>query len=111
MVEIENSHTYTTPTPHTHSTHSHLTHTPHTHTHSTHSHPHRYVNSLDPCEHTLTIRIKLCHLIETLMTKSRDLSFRAEVQFRNQVAQVLARWLRGEVYISENISHEQNLHK
>ena len=45
------------------------------------------------------------------MIKSRDLSFRAEVQFRNQVAQCLVQWLSGEVFISENISHEQNLHK
>lgn len=71
----------------------------------------RYVHSLDPSEHALTIRIKICHLIETVMSKSRDLSFRAEVQFRNQVAQYLIQWIRGEVYISENISHEENLHK
>jgi len=71
----------------------------------------RYVNSLEACEHTLRIRIKICTLVDSLMSKSRDLSFRAEVQFRNQVAQFLIQWLRGEVYISENISHEENLHK
>lgn len=73
--------------------------------------PNRYVDSLETSERSLTIKIKICHLIETLMQHSRDLSFWAEVQFRNQVAGYLTRWMRGEVYISENSSHEENLQK
>ena len=45
------------------------------------------------------------------MQHARDVSFWAEVQFRNQVARYLTQWITGKVYISENSSHEENLQK
>ena len=66
---------------------------------------------MEMSERSLTIKIKICHLTETLMQRHMDLNFRAEVQFRNQVAEYLAMWMRGEVIISDNASHEENLQK
>jgi neurofibromin 1 len=69
-----------------------------------------YVNSLDSTTRSLTISVKLCHLIETLMQHSRDLSFRQEVQFRNQVAEHLTGWVKGQVCLSaSSTSHMENV--
>lgn len=46
-----------------------------------------------------------------LMQHSRDLSFRQEVQFRNQIAEYLTSWVKGQVCISANASHKENLQK
>ena len=66
---------------------------------------------MEVSERSLTIRIKICHLISSLMQHNMDLNFRAEVQFRNQVAEYLAMWMRGGVVISESPSHEESLQK
>ena len=66
---------------------------------------------MEASERSLTIKIKICQLITTLMQHHMDLNFRAEVQFRNQVAEYLAMWMTGELVISENASHVENLQK
>ena len=71
----------------------------------------RYVDKMDTSDRSLTIKIKICHLISSLMQHHMDLNFRAEVQFRNQVAEYLAMWVRGEVVTSENLSHVETLQK
>lgn len=71
----------------------------------------RYVHKMETSERSLTIKIKICHLISSIMQHLMDLNFRAEVQFRNQVAEYLSVWMRGEVVISENPSHVETLQK
>ena len=46
-----------------------------------------------------------------VMLRSRDLSFRQEVPFRNAMADHLTQWVSGDVHISERSSHKENLHK
>ena len=70
-----------------------------------------YVHNLEASEHSLTIRIKVCHLLESVMQRFRDLSFRAEVQFRNQVSEYLTKWITGKVCTQENSSHMESLLK
>ena len=87
------------------------------------------MNSLDSTAKSLTIRVKLCHLIEIvsftffqylvytflnpiqLMHHSRDLSFRQEIQFRNQLAEHLTGWVNGQMNIAANTSHKENVQK
>ena len=46
------------------------------------------------------------------MQHSRDLSFRQEVQFRNQVAEHLTGWVKGQVCLSaSSTSHMENVQK
>ena len=53
----------------------------------------------------------LSSLLLQLMQHSRDLSFRQEVQFRNQLAEYLTSWVKGQVCIAANASHQENLQK
>lgn len=69
----------------------------------------QYVHNLLHGERSLTLKIKTSHLIETLMQRSRELSFHHEVHFRNQLAEYLTSWVSGEVCVLENCSHGQNL--
>ena len=71
----------------------------------------RYVHKMESSEHSFTIKIKICHLVETLMQHHMMLNIRSEVQFRNQVADCLSLWMRGKVFISENVSHLESLQK
>ncbi len=71
----------------------------------------RYVNDMDLSERSVAIKIKICHLVETLMQHHMLLNFKSEVQFRNKVANCLAKWMRGVVFISENATHLESLQK
>lgn len=66
---------------------------------------------MDSGERSLTIKIKICSLLGTLMQHHLELNFKAEVQFRNQVAEYLVLWMTGELVIAENASHMQSLQK
>ncbi len=71
----------------------------------------RYAHKMDVIDRSLTIKIKICHLIETTVQHSMYLNFRAEVHFRNQVAEYLTMWMRGEIVIADYTSHEESLQK
>jgi len=66
---------------------------------------------MDLSERSVAIKIKICHLVEKLMQHHMQLNFKSEVQFRNQVAEFLAKWMRGVVFISADASHLESLQK
>ena len=66
---------------------------------------------MDLSERSVAIKIKICHLVEKLMQHHMQLNFKSEVQFRNQVAECLAKWMRGVVFISADASHLESLQK
>lgn len=69
----------------------------------------RYVNSLALVEKSLTIKIKLCGLLQAVMVNSRELSFHNEIQFRNSLVEYLTQWVSGELCVADQCTHEDNL--
>ncbi|XP_040571379.1 neurofibromin isoform X2 [Lepeophtheirus salmonis] len=55
----------------------------------------RYVRHLDTTVQTLHIKAKLCLLVETMMKRRDDLSFRQEMKFRNKLVEYLTDWAMG----------------
>ena len=55
----------------------------------------RYVRHLDTTVMTLHIKTKLCQLVDTMMRRRDDLSFRQEMKFRNKLVEYLTDWVMG----------------
>ena len=55
----------------------------------------RYARHLDACVGTVTIRIRVCQLVESMMKRRDDLSFRQEIKFRNKLVDYLTDWIMG----------------
>ena len=55
----------------------------------------RYVRHLDTTVLTLHIKTKLCQLVEAMMKRRDDLSFRQEMKFRNKLVEYLTDWVMG----------------
>lgn len=55
----------------------------------------RYARHLDMSVHGLHIKTKLCQLVEVMMHRRDDLSFRQEMKFRNKLVEYLTDWVMG----------------
>ncbi|XP_062578923.1 neurofibromin-like isoform X10 [Saccostrea cucullata] len=62
----------------------------------------RYVRHLDSTVHAIQIKIKLCQLVEAMMHRRDDLTFRQEMKFRNKLVEYLTDWIMGN-------SHQVNI--
>ncbi|XP_021368387.1 neurofibromin-like isoform X2 [Mizuhopecten yessoensis] len=62
----------------------------------------RYVRHLDSTVHAIQIKIKLCQLVEAMMVRRDDLTFRQEMKFRNKLVEYLTDWIMGN-------SHQVNI--
>ncbi|KAJ8312996.1 hypothetical protein KUTeg_010369 [Tegillarca granosa] len=61
-----------------------------------------YVRHLDSTVHAIQIKIKLCQLVEAMMNRRDDLTFRQEMKFRNKLVEYLTDWIMGN-------SHQVNI--
>ncbi|CAF4870671.1 unnamed protein product, partial [Rotaria socialis] len=55
----------------------------------------RYARHLDTSVGAVTIRIRVCQLVESMMKRRDDLSFRQEIKFRNKLVEYLTDWIMG----------------
>lgn len=55
----------------------------------------RYVRNLDLSDHAIYIKTKFCSLVEIMMRRRDDLSFRQEMKFRNKLVEYLTDWVLG----------------
>ncbi|CAH2003701.1 unnamed protein product [Acanthoscelides obtectus] len=55
----------------------------------------RYVRHFDMTVHAIHIKTKLCQLVEAMMSRRDDLSFRQEMKFRNKLVEYLTDWVMG----------------
>ena len=55
----------------------------------------RYARHLDTSATAVTIRIRVCQLVESIMKRRDDLSFRQEIKFRNKLVEYLTDWIMG----------------
>jgi len=55
----------------------------------------RYVRHLDTTVLALHIKTKLCQLVDAMMKRRDDLSFRQEMKFRNKLVEYLTDWAMG----------------
>ncbi|CAH1800649.1 unnamed protein product [Owenia fusiformis] len=62
----------------------------------------RYVRHLDSSIHAIQIKIKLCQLVDAMMQRRDDLTFRQEMKFRNKLVEYLTDWVMGN-------SHQLNI--
>ncbi|KAF8561216.1 hypothetical protein P879_06676, partial [Paragonimus westermani] len=71
----------------------------------------RYVRHLE-CVHSLQIKIKVCQLVQKMMARREDLTFRREMRFRNKLVDYLCDWVMGSSYhlnLTTPSSHTSNL--
>jgi neurofibromin 1 len=66
-----------------------------------------YLGSND--EKSLTLKIKICGLLQTVVQQSQELSFHNEIQFRNNLVEYLTSWVSGDLCIGDTGTHEDNL--
>jgi len=55
----------------------------------------RYVRHLDSTIHAIQIKAKVCQLVEAMMMRRDDLTFRQEMKFRNKLVEYLTDWIMG----------------
>lgn len=55
----------------------------------------RYVRHLDVTVYSIHLKTKLCKMVEVMMKRRDELSFRQEVKFRNKLVDYLAEWVMG----------------
>ena len=55
----------------------------------------RYVRHLDNTIHGIQIKTKVCQLVEAMMTRRDDLTFRQEMKMRNKLVEYLTDWIMG----------------
>jgi len=55
----------------------------------------RYVRHLDSTIHAIQIKTKVCQLVEAMMMRRDDLTFRQEMKFRNKLVEYLTDWIMG----------------
>ncbi|KAK2173204.1 hypothetical protein NP493_892g01057 [Ridgeia piscesae] len=55
----------------------------------------RYVRHLDSTIHAIQTKTKLCQLVEAMMNRRDDLTFRKEMKFRNKLVEYLTDWIMG----------------
>ena len=53
----------------------------------------RYTRHLDSSVGAVAIRIRVCQLVESMMKRRDDLSFRQEIKFRNKLVEYLTDWI------------------
>ena len=59
----------------------------------------RYIRHLDTNNgHYIQIKSKFCNLIETMMNRRDDLTFRQEMKFRNKMVEYLTDWIMGNTH-------------
>ena len=59
----------------------------------------RYIRHLDANNgHYIQIKSKFCNLIETMMNRRDDLTFRQEMKFRNKMVEYLTDWIMGNTH-------------
>lgn len=61
----------------------------------THTLTTRYVRHLDASIHAIQVKTKVCQLVEAMMTRRDDLTFRQEMKFRNKLVEYLSDWIMG----------------
>lgn len=62
----------------------------------------RYVRHLDTTVLALHIKTKLCQLVDAMMKRRDDLSFRQEMKFRNKLVEYLTDWAMGNSHQVKN---------
>ena len=60
--------------------------------------PHSYAHQLDMSDYSVSVRVKLCQLLEVVMAHCEDLTFHREIQFRNQMIAIVTQWIHGKVH-------------
>lgn len=55
----------------------------------------RYVRHLDMSVHTINLKTKICQLVDVIIKRRDDLSFRHEMKFRNKMVEYLSDWIMG----------------
>ncbi|KAK3767382.1 hypothetical protein RRG08_049749 [Elysia crispata] len=55
----------------------------------------KYVRYLDTSVHAIQIKTKLCQLVEAMMQRRDELTFRQEMKFRNKLVEYLTDWIMG----------------
>lgn len=55
----------------------------------------RYVRHLDMSVHTIHLKTKICQLVDVIIKRRDDLSFRHEMKFRNKMVEYLSDWIMG----------------
>ncbi|XP_012944812.1 neurofibromin, partial [Aplysia californica] len=55
----------------------------------------KYVRYLDSSVHAIQIKTKLCQLVEAMMQRRDELTFRQEMKFRNKLVEYLTDWIMG----------------
>ncbi|XP_074643053.1 neurofibromin-like [Tubulanus polymorphus] len=60
----------------------------------------RYVRHLDNSIHSIQIKTKLCQLVEAMMKRRDELTFRQEMKFRNKLVEYLADWIMGNSHLN-----------
>ncbi|XP_013381612.1 neurofibromin-like [Lingula anatina] len=71
----------------------------------------KYVRHLDSNVHAIQIKTKLCQLVEAMMNRRDDLTFRQEMKFRNKLVEYLTDWIMGNShqYNAQDVSHMSRL--
>ena len=57
-----------------------------------------YAHQLDMSDYSVSVRVKLCQLLEAVMAHCEDLTFQREIQFRNQMIAIVTQWIHGKVH-------------
>ena len=55
----------------------------------------RYVRHLDSTVHAIQIKTKVCQLVEAMIHRRDELTFRQEMRFRNKLVDYLTDWVMG----------------
>ncbi|KAI9489055.1 hypothetical protein BDB00DRAFT_771458 [Zychaea mexicana] len=78
----------------------------------------KYLNKLPNSFNTLRIKIKMCHLVETLMQKKEQIVVRDEMRLRNRLLEMIVEWTSDfalpEIktsYVAQDTSQNEKLHR
>uniref|UniRef100_A0A7M5VE60 Ras-GAP domain-containing protein n=3 Tax=Clytia hemisphaerica TaxID=252671 RepID=A0A7M5VE60_9CNID len=66
----------------------------------------KYIRALSTTVQTLVVKSKMCNLVENIMIRRLDLSFRQEMKFRNELVNYLTDWVLYTQDENQNLSQE-----
>ncbi|XP_065225861.1 neurofibromin-like isoform X1 [Planococcus citri] len=66
----------------------------------------RYVRYLESSVNTIHLKTKICQLVDVIMKRRDDLSFRQEIKFRNKMVEYLSDWIMG---VSRQVSPSSSI--
>jgi hypothetical protein len=69
----------------------------------------RYARQLDTSVGAVAIRIRVCQLVESMMKRRDDLSFRQEIKFRNKLVEYLTDWIMGNSHQFNQVKINQRI--